>query len=136
MPSLTFVGDYSFTGCSSLKSIELPEVVELGCNVFGDCTMLTDVILPKARLIMYYPFNGCRNLTNLVLTTSDSLEFLWNYEYVNGEWIIWDNVRVVYGGLDNTNLTIHSRWANEVTYDVMGKPVWRYETWKSITFVD
>ena len=136
MPSLTFVGDYSFTGCSSLTSIELPEVVELGCNVFGDCTMLTDVVLPKARLIMYYPFNGCRNLTNLVLTTSDSLEFLWNYEYVNGEWIIWDNVRVVYGGLDNTNLTIHSRWANEVTYDVMGKPVWRYETWKSITFVD
>lgn len=59
--SVKSIGDGAFYGCSSLKSIHIPEGVKsIGDRAFRDCTGLTSVNIPKSvENIGYRAFAGC-----------------------------------------------------------------------------
>lgn len=48
-PGVTKIGDFAFSGCSSLTSISLPpSVTSIGASAFLDCSSLKKIIIPKS----------------------------------------------------------------------------------------
>lgn len=48
-PGVTKIGDFAFSGCSSLTSISLPpSVTSIGASAFWDCSSLKKIIIPKS----------------------------------------------------------------------------------------
>ena len=66
--SVTEIGAYAFSGCTSLTSIVIPDgVTEIGTYTFYDCTSLTSIVIPDGvTYIGRYAFSGCTSLTNVV----------------------------------------------------------------------
>ena len=50
------LGDFAFYGCRSLKSVNLPEITEIGTGCFADCYMLKTFTAPKLEVIGDYAF--------------------------------------------------------------------------------
>lgn len=63
------IGDYAFKGCSSLKTIIIPQYVsEMGSYVFKDCTNLESIrISASVSKIGSRMFAGCPNLKSIVV---------------------------------------------------------------------
>lgn len=63
------IGDYAFKGCSSLKTIIIPQYVsEMGNYVFQDCTNLESIrISASVSKIGSRMFAGCPNLKSIVV---------------------------------------------------------------------
>lgn len=59
---LNEIGDYAFTGCSMLRSIEIPQGVRsIGALCFYDCSRLSDVTIPSSvEFIDFGAFNYTR----------------------------------------------------------------------------
>ena len=66
------IGDYAFSGCSSLTSLTLPSsVTSIGGHAFEKCSGLTSLTIPSGvTTIDYYAFADCRCLTSLTLPSS------------------------------------------------------------------
>lgn len=93
--SVTVLNDHSFQSCSSLTSISMPGVTEIGSGAFDDCqldslylpnvvtlkvgsfynTTLRAVYLPKINTIRNNAFQGCNNLAHIYCnkTTAPSI---------------------------------------------------------------
>ena len=65
--SVTSIGNYAFSRCSSLTSVIIPEgVTSIGNSAFYGCSSLTSVIIPEGVTnIGDYAFDGCRGLTSI-----------------------------------------------------------------------
>ena len=50
------LGDYAFYGCTSLKSVNAPEIVEIGAGCFADCYALQSFSAAKLETIGDYAF--------------------------------------------------------------------------------
>ena len=63
--SVTSIGDYAFSYCTSLTSIEIPDsVTSIGDYAFSYCTSLTSVKIPNSvTSIGDYAFERCDKLT-------------------------------------------------------------------------
>ncbi len=59
----------AFSGCSSLKYIELPDSLErLGSQSFANCSSLTSITIPnKVTIIGKESFSGCSSLTSITI---------------------------------------------------------------------
>jgi hypothetical protein len=68
--TITAIGDYAFTGCVNLKTIEIPEDVEtIGDRAFYACTSLTEITIPSiVTYIGQYAFEGCTSLTEITIS--------------------------------------------------------------------
>ena len=66
------IGNYSFSSCSGLTSITIPNsVTSIGSYVFQDCSSLTSITIPNSvTIIERSTFNGCSNLTSLTIPNS------------------------------------------------------------------
>ena len=66
------IGDYAFSGCSSLTSLTLPSsVTSIGGHAFEKCSGLTRLTIPSGvTTIDYYAFADCRGLPSLPLPSS------------------------------------------------------------------
>ncbi|GHV96629.1 hypothetical protein AGMMS50293_29490 [Spirochaetia bacterium] len=64
---ITAVGNFAFNGCTSLTSVDLPDVITIGYSVFGSCNSLNSVNLPNVTSIDSSAFNGCTSLTSVNL---------------------------------------------------------------------
>lgn len=71
--SITKINGGAFSGCSSLKSIELPDgMTEIGDSfTFSDCSSLIDIKLPDGLVkIGKYAFSGCNSLSKIEIPNS------------------------------------------------------------------
>ncbi len=70
--SVTKIGKSAFDGCSSLKSVTIPDsVTEIGDCAFCDCNSLTSVTIPDSvKKIGDSVFSGCTGLTSMTIPDS------------------------------------------------------------------
>ena len=69
---VTTIGDYAFSGCSSITSITIPEsVTEIGSYAFSGCSSITSITIPESvTKIGDSAFSGCSSITSLTIPES------------------------------------------------------------------
>ncbi len=69
---VTSIGSYAFSDCSSLTSITIPEgVTSIGNNAFSDCSSLTSITIPEGvTSIGNNAFSSCFNLISITIPES------------------------------------------------------------------
>ena len=69
---VTRIGQFAFSGCSSLTNIEIPNnVTSIGDYAFRDCSSLTNIEIPNnVTSIGEYAFEDCFGLTSAVIGNS------------------------------------------------------------------
>ena len=69
---LESIGDYEFSGCSSLSSITIPNsVTNIGRNAFTKCSGLTSFVIPNSVTdIGMWAFSSCSSLTSINIPSS------------------------------------------------------------------
>ena len=67
--NIEIIGGWSFYGCTTLKSIAIPDgVMEIGTDAFWDCSSLTDVSIPDSVIcIGTSAFRRCASLTSITI---------------------------------------------------------------------
>ena len=71
MPNVTDIGYDAFSGCDQLISISIPNVESIGSHAFSTCVKLTNLPLTdKISKIEDYTFWECHNLTNADIPNS------------------------------------------------------------------
>lgn len=80
--TITSIGSYAFYGCSDLTSITIPNsVTELNNYTFWTCSNLTSITLPNSLTkIGNETFNGCTKLTSIHIP--DSVKSIGNFCFV------------------------------------------------------
>ena len=79
--SVTAIGNFVLSGCSSLTSVDIPNsVTSIGEFAFGDCSSLTSVTIPNSvTYIGNYDFRNCSSLTSV--TIGNSVTSIGNYAF-------------------------------------------------------
>ena len=70
--SVTAIGDFAFSDCSSLSNIVIPDsVTAIGKCAFEDCSSLSNIVIPDSVTdIGEGAFSGCSSLPNIVIPNS------------------------------------------------------------------
>ena len=78
---VTAIGNSSFSHCSSLSSVTLPDsVTTIGNSVFSFCTRLSSVEIPDSvTTIGNFAFSGCYSLSSV--TIPDSVTTIGNFAF-------------------------------------------------------
>ena len=74
---ITGIGNYAFSGCTSLKEVSLPDgLTKIGDNAFNKCKSLTSITVPKSvTSIGYYAFADCTSLKSAVIEANSKKLF-------------------------------------------------------------
>ena len=69
---VTTIGQYAFSNCTGLTSVEIPDgVTSIGYEAFANCTGLTSVEIPASvTSIGYDAFEGCTSLESIEIPAS------------------------------------------------------------------
>lgn len=72
-PGITHIGNYAFTECDKLRTVQLPGVVTVGNSAFDDCDILQSVSLPAGKTIGVRGFANCWYMTSADLPVLETL---------------------------------------------------------------
>ena len=73
--NITYIDEYRFVGCTSLKTVTITNSVTTISGGFGNCTSLETIIIPNSvTVIDNHAFSGCTSLNNVCIP--DSVEIL------------------------------------------------------------
>lgn len=65
--TITNIGDYAFSGCTSLTNINIPDKITIiESHTFDSCTLLKSIELNNVVEIRGYAFYGCTNLKDII----------------------------------------------------------------------
>lgn len=73
------IGDYCFSGCSSLDNINFSSVREIGCYAFQNCDRLCSISLKDGTILHPHAFKDCGRLTQVCLTGVEGILVLYEY---------------------------------------------------------
>ncbi len=81
--SVSFIGRYAFNNCSALLSIAIPSDVSIICSgAFSGCTSITRLTIPYGVIcIEEYAFSACTSLENV--TIPDSVQTIMSGAFAN-----------------------------------------------------
>ncbi len=87
--TVTTIGDYAFSNCSGLTSVDIPNTVtHFNQYAFSECTGLTSVVVPNSVTnIGHMAFYGCTGLTSISFGNSlSSIEWqaFWGCQSLSG----------------------------------------------------
>lgn len=82
-PNVTSIGENAFNECYGLKTVRFPNVTKIASSGFSDCRTLTTVDLPNVTSIGATSFLYCECLTTLVIR-SETLCTLSDVDALNG----------------------------------------------------
>ena len=70
--SVTSIGEFTFSGCTSLAEITIPDsVTSIGGYAFSGCTSLAEIVIPDSvTSIGRFAFSGCTSLTKVKLSNN------------------------------------------------------------------
>lgn len=76
--AVTHIDNNTFGGCTSLRSITIPEgVVYIGSEAFIECSSLVSITLPSSlEKLGWFSFVGCSSLTSLTVLSKKLKAFL------------------------------------------------------------
>ena len=79
--ALTTVGSRAFSGCSSLASIDLPNVTTVENYAFSGCSSLASIDLPNVTIVRINAFLSCKSLKEIHFATKnkEAIEALSGY---------------------------------------------------------
>ena len=83
--SVTSIGGFAFSGCSSLTNIIIPNsVTSIGYGAFDECSSLTSITIPNSVVrIGSHAFEYCKDLTTIKIP--DSVKEIGDYAFSNCE---------------------------------------------------
>ena len=64
---VTSIGFVTFSGCSNLTSVDMPNVKTIGDHAFADCVKLENINMPNVEIIGDWAFYRCDNLTSIYI---------------------------------------------------------------------
>ena len=118
--TITIIGNYAFSGCSSLVNINVSNnVTSIGIGAFQNCTSLSHIDLPQNSsytILSYYLLNGCSNLKSIeipkyITLIQDNALANCDFETLN----IPGNVKIIKGGSLANSYNLKSITLNEGT---------------------
>ena len=75
MPSVTTIGDVAFGYCSALTSVDMPSVTTIGGYAFYECSSLTSISMPSVTTIGGYAFYNCNALTSVSMPSATTIGY-------------------------------------------------------------
>ena len=122
---VTKIGDYAFSGCTSLTSVTIPEGVTRICwNAFDGCTGLTSINIPdRVKHIEGSAFRGCTSLA--AVTIGNGVANIWDYAFwgCTGLKSVSINSDTIVSVNRTRNKTISSIFGSQVTEYILGDDV-------------
>ncbi|MDX9848719.1 MAG: LamG-like jellyroll fold domain-containing protein [Tenuifilaceae bacterium] len=80
LPNVTRIKYRAFMGCSSLVNLYIPNINQIYSEAFENCTSLTSVLIPNAFNIGAEAFKGCTRLANLMLRAAPPISYASAFE--------------------------------------------------------
>ena len=91
------IGPHAFYGCSSLKTVNLPNLKTIGNDAFFKCTSLTSIDISNVESVADYAFSGCSNLKTVDTRSATDIEMQGFMACINLQHIAVKNLDVELG---------------------------------------
>ena len=105
------IGDYAFSGCSSLTSIYIPDgVTTIGFSAFSGCSSLTSIYIPSSvTSIESRAFSGCSILTIYCEDSSHKPSWSgWSSSWNSSNRpVIWNSYKGIHGSLNGLEYIVY-----------------------------
>jgi len=71
--TVSTIGDYSFSGCLSLRSISISNNGNIGKYAFNDCNVVSDIIVSNNGNVGEYAFSNCVAVSNILVSNNGNI---------------------------------------------------------------